>query len=99
MPITAWVSVLAIPCGSDPPDPLPQTLGCSFQPRRYDRITSRFAARLPGFGILTHVGRKSGKVYPRAVSTITKSSRTGLRNRSLSRIHSSRTCHWQKPSP
>ena len=28
-----------------------------------NRITSRFAARLPGFGILTHVGRKSGSVY------------------------------------
>jgi deazaflavin-dependent oxidoreductase (nitroreductase family) len=28
-----------------------------------NRITSRFAARLPGFGILRHVGRKSGKVY------------------------------------
>jgi len=28
-----------------------------------NRITSRFAARLLGFGILTHVGRKSGKVY------------------------------------
>ena len=28
-----------------------------------NRITSRFAARLPGFGILTHVGRKSGTVY------------------------------------
>ena len=28
-----------------------------------NRITSRFAAQLPGFGILTHVGRKSGKVY------------------------------------
>jgi hypothetical protein len=28
-----------------------------------NRITSRFAARLPGFGILTHVGRKSGKVF------------------------------------
>jgi deazaflavin-dependent oxidoreductase (nitroreductase family) len=28
-----------------------------------NRITSRFAARLPGFGILTHVGRKSGKGY------------------------------------
>ncbi len=27
------------------------------------RITGRFAARLPGFGILTHVGRKFGKVY------------------------------------
>ena len=28
-----------------------------------NRITSRFADRLPGFGILTHVGRNSGKVY------------------------------------
>ena len=28
-----------------------------------NRITSRFAARLPGFGILPHVGRKSGRVY------------------------------------
>jgi deazaflavin-dependent oxidoreductase (nitroreductase family) len=28
-----------------------------------NRIMSRFAARLPGFGILTHVGRKSGRVY------------------------------------
>jgi deazaflavin-dependent oxidoreductase (nitroreductase family) len=28
-----------------------------------NRITSRFAHRLPGFGILTHVGRKSGRVY------------------------------------
>src|ERR1700738_4468789 len=28
-----------------------------------NRITSRFANRLPGFGIITHLGRKSGKVY------------------------------------
>jgi deazaflavin-dependent oxidoreductase (nitroreductase family) len=28
-----------------------------------NRITGLFAARLPGFGIVTHVGRKSGKVY------------------------------------
>jgi deazaflavin-dependent oxidoreductase (nitroreductase family) len=28
-----------------------------------NRITSRFASWLPGFGIITHVGRKSGKVY------------------------------------
>jgi deazaflavin-dependent oxidoreductase (nitroreductase family) len=28
-----------------------------------NRITSRFADRLPGFGILIHVGRKSGRVY------------------------------------
>ena len=28
-----------------------------------NRITSRFAGRLPLFGIITHVGRKSGRVY------------------------------------
>jgi deazaflavin-dependent oxidoreductase (nitroreductase family) len=28
-----------------------------------NRITSRFAARLPGFGILIHIGRKSGRLY------------------------------------
>jgi deazaflavin-dependent oxidoreductase (nitroreductase family) len=33
-----------------------------------NRITSRFAPRLPGFGILTHVGRKSGRVYRTPVS-------------------------------
>jgi deazaflavin-dependent oxidoreductase (nitroreductase family) len=28
-----------------------------------NRVTSLFAGWLPGFGILAHVGRKSGKVY------------------------------------
>src|SRR5579864_9672305 len=28
-----------------------------------NRITGLFAGWLPGFGIVTHVGRKSGKVY------------------------------------
>jgi deazaflavin-dependent oxidoreductase (nitroreductase family) len=28
-----------------------------------NRIASRFAARLPGFGIVRNVGRKSGKLY------------------------------------
>lgn len=28
-----------------------------------NRITGRFANRLPGFGMVTHVGRKSGRVY------------------------------------
>jgi deazaflavin-dependent oxidoreductase (nitroreductase family) len=28
-----------------------------------NRITTLFAARLPGFGIVTHVGRKSGRHY------------------------------------
>jgi len=33
-----------------------------------NRITSRFADRLPGFGVLAHVGRKSGKLYRTAVN-------------------------------
>jgi len=28
-----------------------------------NRITSRFAARLPGFGIITHAGRKTNRGY------------------------------------
>jgi deazaflavin-dependent oxidoreductase (nitroreductase family) len=28
-----------------------------------NRVTARFAGWLPGFGIVTHVGRKSGRVY------------------------------------
>jgi deazaflavin-dependent oxidoreductase (nitroreductase family) len=28
-----------------------------------NRITSVFASRLPGFGIVTHKGRKSGRIY------------------------------------
>ena len=33
-----------------------------------NRITSLFAGWLPGFGILTHVGRKSGKRYQTPVN-------------------------------
>ena len=33
-----------------------------------NRITSLFAGWLPGFGILTHVGRKSGKVYRKPIN-------------------------------
>jgi deazaflavin-dependent oxidoreductase (nitroreductase family) len=36
-----------------------------------NRITSRFANRLPGFGILTHVGRKSGRFYRTPVNVFT----------------------------
>ena len=28
-----------------------------------NRVTSPFATRLPGFGLITHVGRKSGRLY------------------------------------
>jgi deazaflavin-dependent oxidoreductase (nitroreductase family) len=33
-----------------------------------NRITSQFAARSPGFGILTHVGCKSGRLYQTPVN-------------------------------
>jgi deazaflavin-dependent oxidoreductase (nitroreductase family) len=33
-----------------------------------NRMTSLFAGWLPGFGILTHIGRKSGKVYQTPVN-------------------------------
>jgi deazaflavin-dependent oxidoreductase (nitroreductase family) len=35
-----------------------------------NRIASRFADRLPGFGILTHAGRKSGRVYRTPVNVL-----------------------------
>jgi hypothetical protein len=64
MPVTAWLISLLV-LASTP------ILLIRFRTRSVaafnlavtNRITSRFAARLPGFGILTHVGRKSGKVY------------------------------------
>ena|ERR1700733_9644000 len=64
MPITAWVISFLVLA-------LTPILLIRFRKRwvaRFNlavtnRITSRFAARLPGFGIVTHVGRKSGKVY------------------------------------
>ena len=37
-----------------------------------NRISSRFAARLPGFGILTHVGRKSRRVYRTPVKVVVR---------------------------
>jgi uncharacterized membrane protein required for colicin V production len=39
-----------------------------------NRITGLFAGWLPGFGILAHVGRKSGKVYRTPVNIFRASS-------------------------
>src|SRR5438309_7666590 len=39
-----------------------------------NRITGLFAGWLPGFGILTHVGRKSGKVYRTPINVFRASS-------------------------
>ncbi|HZW96099.1 MAG TPA: hypothetical protein VFF64_24350 [Candidatus Eremiobacteraceae bacterium] len=64
MPITAWVILLLVLV-------LAPILLIRFRKRWVaafnlavtNRITSLFAGWLPGFGILTHVGRKSGRVY------------------------------------
>jgi hypothetical protein len=37
-----------------------------------NRITTGFAARLPGFGSLTHVGRKSRRVYRTPVKVVVR---------------------------
>jgi deazaflavin-dependent oxidoreductase (nitroreductase family) len=55
-----------------------------------NRITSRFAARLPGFGIVTHVGRKSGKVYRTPVNVFSASA--GFRIA----LTYGRECEWVK---
>jgi hypothetical protein len=44
-----------------------------------NRITSLFGGWLPGFGILTHVGRKSGRVYRTLVNVFRASN--GLHHR------------------
>jgi deazaflavin-dependent oxidoreductase (nitroreductase family) len=64
MPITAWViSLLALVLAPVLLIRFRKKWVAAFNLAVTNRITSRFAARLPGFGILTHVGRKSGKVY------------------------------------
>jgi deazaflavin-dependent oxidoreductase (nitroreductase family) len=64
MPITAWViSLLALVLAPILLIRFRKRWVAAFNLAVTNRITSRFAARLPGFGILTHVGRKSGKVY------------------------------------
>ena len=42
--------------------PLPQGLA-RFNRRATNRLTGLFAGRAPGFAILTHVGRRSGRTY------------------------------------
>jgi deazaflavin-dependent oxidoreductase (nitroreductase family) len=64
MPITAWViSVLVILAVPIFLIRFRKRSVAAFNLVVTNRITSRFAGRLPGFGILTHVGRKSGRVY------------------------------------
>jgi deazaflavin-dependent oxidoreductase (nitroreductase family) len=42
--------------------PLPRSLA-SFNNRVTNKITRPFAGRLPEFGVVTHVGRRSGREY------------------------------------
>ena len=56
-----------------------------------NRITSRFAARLPGFGILTHVGRKSGRVYRTPVNVFESRRDSSLRSPTVGKANGSRT--------
>jgi deazaflavin-dependent oxidoreductase (nitroreductase family) len=64
MPITAWVILLlAFVLAPIILIRFRKRWVAAFNLAVTNRITSRFAARLPGFGILTHVGRKSGRLY------------------------------------
>src|ERR1700741_1533401 len=64
MPITAWaISLLVLVFAPILLIQFRKRWVAAFNLAVTNRITSRFSARLPGFGILTHVGRKSGMVY------------------------------------
>lgn len=64
MSITAWViSLLLLVLAPIVLIRFRKRWAAAFNLAVTSRITSRFAGRLPGFGILTHVGRISGKVY------------------------------------
>lgn len=47
--------------------PLPRRLA-EFNRGYTNRVTRRFAAVLPGFGVVTHRGRKSGRTYSNPVN-------------------------------
>jgi deazaflavin-dependent oxidoreductase (nitroreductase family) len=63
MAIAIFISLLAIPLSGMLLMRFRKRWLAAFNLAVTNRITSRFAAWLPGFGIITHVGRKSGKVY------------------------------------
>jgi len=45
----------------------------AFNLRVTNRITGQFADRLPGFGIITHIGRKSGRRFHTPVNVFRRS--------------------------
>jgi deazaflavin-dependent oxidoreductase (nitroreductase family) len=61
-----------------------------------NRITSRFAGRLPGFGILTHVGRKSGHVYRTPVNVFAVSDVHGTTSGFVIALTYGPDCEWVK---
>jgi len=61
--VTTAILVLAIPAAAVLAMRFRQRWLAKFNILVTNRITGLFAGWLPGFGILTHVGRKSGKVY------------------------------------
>jgi deazaflavin-dependent oxidoreductase (nitroreductase family) len=64
MPITAWfISLLVLVLAPILLIRFRKRWAAAFNLVVTNRITSRFAGRLPGFGILSHMGRKSGRVY------------------------------------
>src|SRR4029077_17303611 len=64
MPITAWIiSLLVLVLAPILLIRFRKRWVAAFNLAVTNRITSLFAARLPGFGILTHLGRKSGRAY------------------------------------
>src|SRR6202162_5478690 len=64
MPITAWgILFLALVLAPILLIRFRKRWVAAFNLAVTNRITSLFAGWLPGFGILTHVGRKSGRVY------------------------------------
>jgi len=61
--VTTAILVLAIPAAAVLAMRFRKRWLAKFNILVTNRITGLFAGWLPGFGILTHVGRKSGKVY------------------------------------
>jgi hypothetical protein len=59
--------------------PLPKRLA-GFNARVTNRLTRRVAGRLPGFGIVSHVGRRSGRAYRTPVNVFRDGKRTCSRS-------------------
>jgi deazaflavin-dependent oxidoreductase (nitroreductase family) len=54
--------------------PLPRCLA-RFNTRVTNRLTGRVAGRMPGFGVVTHAGRRSGRLYRTPVNVFRRGER------------------------